>query len=138
MYLLETQIFIDLKKGKKEIVDKIEKIPKDKIYTSSLVVAEISWALELGGDKNPTLKDELKQYLEFIIENCNILDFNINSALKYGELKNILDKEKIQLEDLDLMNVSICLSLKLVFVTGNKEKFKKYQKISNLKVELWN
>ncbi|HPI14051.1 MAG TPA: PIN domain-containing protein [Spirochaetota bacterium] len=64
----------------------------------------------------------------------NILPFNDNDAVAFGEIKNELEKEGKLIGTMDLLLAAHAKSNKLIMVTNNKKEF---ERVKGLKVENW-
>ena len=130
MYLLDTNICIYIIKKKQADVLKILKTKSKKdIYVSSITIAE----LEYGIAKSQFPEKNKIALIEFL-SIFNILLFNDNDAVTFGEIKNELEKEGKLIGPMDLLLAAQAKSKKLIMVTNN---IKEFERVKGLKVENW-
>lgn len=130
MYLLDTNICIYIIKKKPADVLKILKTKSKKdIYVSSITIAE----LEYGIAKSQFPEKNKIALIEFL-SIFNILLFNDNDAVTFGEIKNELEKEGKLIGPMDLLLAAQAKSKKLIMVTNN---IKEFERVKGLKVENW-
>jgi len=129
-YLLDTDIVIYWLKDKfPQINKKILSISEDRIFISSISVAELYF-----GAYNSTRKEENKQLIDDLLEKMNILNFDNNAANCFGEIKSSLKKQGKIICDSDLFIAACAISNDLLLVTNNEKHF---QRIEKLEIENW-
>ena len=129
-YILDTNICIYIIKGKPlSVLEKLRGTPKNKIFISSISVAE----LEFGVRKSATPKKNETALTEFL-EPFTILDFDSRAAVEYGTIRYDLEKRGLPIGSLDLLIAAHAKSLNLILVTNNESEFRR---VANLTVENW-
>ncbi len=130
MFLLDTNICIyAIKKKPSNLIDALFRHKDDKIYISSLTVAEIEFGISssLYPDRN---RIAFAQFLTLF----DILDFTASDALPYGKLRTYLKNRGMIIGPIDMLLTSQALHHDLVMVTNNVKEFKR---VPHLKVENW-
>lgn len=128
--MLDTNICIALIKRKpKEILDRFSLYQVGDICISSVTLAELRYgvAKSLFQEKNQAALDEFIMSLE-------VVSFDENAALVYGNLRAMLEKQGTPIGSLDTMIGAHALSLNLTIVTNNTKEF---NRIPDLKVVDW-
>lgn len=128
--MLDTNICIALIKRKpKEILDRFSLYQVGDICISSVTLAELRYgvAKSLFQEKNQAALDEFIMSLE-------VVSFDENAALVYGNLRAMLEKQGTLIGSLDTMIGAHALSLNLTIVTNNTKEF---NRIPDLKVVDW-
>jgi len=130
MYLLDTTICIYIIKKKPADVLKIIKTKSKKdIYISSITIAE----LEYGIAKSQFPEKNKIALIEFL-SIFNILPFDDNDAVGFGEIKKKLEKKGKIIGPMDLLLAAQAKSKKLTLVTNNTKEF---ERVEGLKIENW-
>lgn len=128
--MLDTNICIALIKRKpKEILDRFSLYQVGDICISAVTLAELRYgvAKSLFQEKNQAALDEFILSLE-------VVSFDENAALVYGNLRAMLEKQGTPIGSLDTMIGAHALSLNLTIVTNNTKEF---NRIPDLKVVDW-
>jgi len=129
-YFIDTNICIYILNSKpKSVLDKFESFNTQKIYVSSISVAE----LEFGARKSKRRTENLERLENFLFP-FEILPFNGNSARFYGDLRSQLELKGKIIGQLDMLIAAQALEKNLVLVTNNQKEF---SRISNLKLDNW-
>ncbi|MEM2131413.1 MAG: type II toxin-antitoxin system VapC family toxin [Candidatus Woesearchaeota archaeon] len=131
MYCMDTNILIDLLRGKKEIVEKTKKL---KDYYIDISITEITLFELYKGVFLTNNPNEIIQKIEDLIKNIEILKTNKQAYLIFGKTYSELRKKGNLIEDFDLIIASICIANNKTLITKNKAHF---EKISSLKLEIW-
>ena len=129
MFMLDTNICIYLIKGKYPAIEKTlyTKVPTD-VCLSSITVAE----LYAGVNKSQAAEKAIAA-LESFLAAFDVLDFDFEAAVVYGELRATLEKIGTPIGPQDLFIAAHALSQNLVLVTHDND----FQKVKNLKTEDW-
>ena len=132
MYLFDTDCISNiLKKAPSPLMlKKLETLPKDLQFTSSINVSEIYF----GAYRSRNRKKILKAYEDKIFPNVNILPFDTDSGKIYGRLKALLEKRGLSKSEPDLRIAAIAIQRDMILVTGNKRHF---INIPGLNMEDW-
>jgi tRNA(fMet)-specific endonuclease VapC len=129
-YLVDTDIIIYwLTSRYLRIHQKIEEIRENRIFLSSITIAELYFGAYNSSRpvKNCKLIDEL------VLE-MNVIPFNEKTGGVFGRIKTELKKKGEIINDSDLFIAATAISRNLILVTNNEEHFKR---IDDLKIENW-
>ena len=130
MYLLDTNICIYIiKKKPADVLKTLKTKSKKDIYISSITIAELEYGIAKSHfpEKN---KIALIEFLSIF----NILPFDDNDAVDFGEIKKELEKKGKIIGPMDLLLAAQAKSKKLILVTNNKKEF---ERVEGLKIENW-
>jgi tRNA(fMet)-specific endonuclease VapC len=128
-YVLDTDTLIYCLNGKPEVVQAINKVKNENLYTTIFNYTEL-----LYGAYNSVKKKQNLIRIEKFLECLNVLFFNQHAAHIYAEQKAMLRKQRKLIDDLDLLIASISLQNEYTLVTNNEKHF---QRIKKLSVENW-
>jgi tRNA(fMet)-specific endonuclease VapC len=130
MYLLDTNICIfAINKRPANVLSIIKEKSKDRIYISSLTIAE----LEYGVENSSQIGDNRIALLKFI-SLFTVLKYDDADAIEYGKLKSKLRKTGKMIGPIDMLLASQALSKDLIFITNNADEF---SRIDGLIIEDW-
>ena len=130
MYLLDTNICIYIiKKKPADVLKTLKTKSKKDIYISSITIAE----LEYGIAKSQFPENNKIALIEFL-SIFNILPFDDNDAVDFGEIKKELEKKGKIIGPMDLLLAAQAKSKKLILVTNNTKEF---ERVEGLKIENW-
>ena len=130
MYLLDTNICIYIiKKKPVDLLKTLKTKSKKDIYISSITIAE----LEYGIAKSQFPEKNKIALIEFL-SIFNILPFDDNDAVDFGEIKKELEKKGKIIGPMDLLLAAQAKSKKLILVTNNTKEF---ERVEGLKIENW-
>ena len=130
MYLLDTNICIYIiKKKPADVLKTLKTKSKKDIYISSITIAE----LEYGIAKSQFTEKNKIALIEFL-SIFNILLFDDNNAVDFGEIKKELEKKGKIIGPMDLLLAAQAKSKKLILVTNNTKEF---ERVEGLKIENW-
>jgi len=130
MYLLDTNICIYIiKKKPADVLKTLKTKSKKDIYISSITIAELEYGIAKSHfpEKN---KIALIEFLSIF----NILPFDDNDAVDFGEIKKELEKKGKIIGPMDLLLAAQAKSKKLILVTNNTKEF---ERVEGLKIENW-
>ena len=132
MYLFDTDCLSNiLKKAPSPLlIKKLETLPKDLQFTSSINVSEIYF----GAYRSRNQEKILKAYEDKVFPNVNILPVDTDSGKIYGRLKALLEKRGFSKSEPDLRIAAIAIQHNMILVTGNKKHF---MNIPGLNIEDW-
>lgn len=96
---------------------------------SSVTLAELHYGIHKSSkpDKNQVALDQFLIPLE-------IVDFDSDAAIVYGEIRAALEKEGTPIGSLDTLIAAHAKSLRLTLVTNNEKEF---DRVDGLKIENW-
>jgi len=121
MYIFDTDCLSNiLKKAPSPLlITKLEALPKDLQFTTSINVSEIYF----GAYRTKNKKKILAAYEDKVFPNVNILPFDTESGKIYGRMKALLEKRGVPKSEPDLRIASIAIQHNMILITGNKRHF---------------
>jgi len=129
-YLLDTNAWVDYLTGRyPTVVARIQQSPPDDLCLSSVVMAELRYGAAKSRRKK--LNHDL---LDTLAREVRCVDFDLDGARTYGELRTTLEKRGTPIGPYDMMIAAHALSLGLVVVTDNEREFRR---VKSLPVENW-
>lgn len=131
MGILDSDILIAFLRNKRNAVDFIKNIIKngDPLKTTILNVGELYTGVYLSSN----VAGEIR-ILDLFLENFEILYFNKQHAILFGQISADLKKNGFSIGPIDEMIASIVLNSKDVLITKN---LKPFQRINHLEVKNW-
>lgn len=141
MYLLDTNI-ISFMNQKGENKENIQENIRQKIKNSNqLFISVISYQEVIHGIADARSRngnDYRKSYFKDVLSTINngiiVLDYTIDTADIFAEIKTKLNRKGFQVDDKDLMIAASAVEAEFTLVTNNTKDFKN---ISGLIVEDW-
>ena len=132
MFLFDTDVLSNIIKRKPSdvLINKLQTVPKESQYTSSINIGEIYY----GAYKSNRKDQILKAFEESVFPNINVLFFDEESGKLFGRLKAQLEKRGISCSEPDLRIASVALQHNLKLVTGN---IKHFENIPGIRIENW-
>ena len=132
MYLFDTDVLSNIVKRNpsKTLLQKIQKLPKELQYTSSINIGEIYY----GANRSSRKEHLIEAFEERVFPSVCIVGFDEMSGKLFGELKARLEKQGIVCSEPDLRIASIAIQHDFILITGNTKHF---EKISGLSIENW-
>ncbi len=132
MYLFDTDVLSNIVKRNpsQTLLRKIQKLPKELQYTSSINIGEIHY----GANRSSRKEQIIEAFEERVFPSVHIVGFDETSGKLFGELKAALEKRGIVCSEPDLRIASIAIQHDFVLITGNTKHF---EKISGLSIEDW-
>ena len=132
MYLFDTDVLSNIVKRNpsQTLLRKIQKLPKELQYTSSINIGEIHY----GANRSSRKEQIIEAFEERVFPSVHIVGFDETSGKLFGELKAALEKQGIVCSEPDLRIASIAIQHDFVLITGNTKHF---EKISGLSIENW-
>ncbi len=129
-YLLDTNMCIYTIKNRPPQVK--EKLIEHKIGDLALSIITVSELL-YGAFKSQQVERNLNIIEEFIMP-FDIIDFDYKSAIEYGKIRAILEKQGQIIKNMDIQIAAIAKANDMILVTNN---LKEFNRIKNLKLENW-
>lgn len=120
MYLLDSDYLIDILKGKNNVKITVEKIQKEKLFTSVICVAEVLEGLIIEHDEEKFLG---------ALNIFQIIDVNYSIVEIFAKIRRDLRKKGKLIDNFDLLIASTCLVHNLTLITGNISHFKRIPKL---------
>ncbi|CAN0434563.1 unnamed protein product [Phaeothamnion confervicola] len=128
-YLLDTNVLSDLVRNPSgSIAQRIARVGESQVCTSIIVSAE----LKFGALKKSSAK--LSAQVNAILSLLPVLPFIAPADIRYGELRERLERLGIPIGGNDLLIAAQTLALDLTLVTDNVREF---SRIQELKLENW-
>ncbi len=129
-YLLDTNVWVDYLTGRHpSVVTRIQQSPPDDLCLSSVVMAELRYGAEKSQSKRAN-----HRLLDTLAREVRCVDFDLDGASAYGDLRTALESRGRRLGPYDMMIAAHALSLGLVLVTDNEREFKR---VESLQMENW-
>jgi tRNA(fMet)-specific endonuclease VapC len=129
-YLIDTNICIYImNKRPNDIIKKFKEVEPGEIGISAITVSELQYGAVKSQYRN---KNEIR--LQEFLTPFEILNYDQNAALTYGDIRSQLEKQGRPIGPLDLLIAAHAMSLDLTLITNNVKEFKRIKK---LKVENW-
>ncbi len=130
MYLIDTNICIYIMNNHPpEVIQKCREIGIGNIRISTITVSE----LQYGAFKSKQIKKNIKRLEEFLGP-FEIISYDENASIRYGEIRSFLEKQGNVIGPLDMLIAAHALSENLTLITNNEKELKR---IKSLKVENW-
>lgn len=126
-YLIDSDILIYFLKGKKEVIQRLSKIPIDNLYISRINYTELMY-----GAYNSTKISQNLKVIEPFLESFKVLEFTQKSSLIFAKEKARLKKNGNIIADMDLMIASIAIENDCTLISNN---IKHFNRIKNLELE---
>jgi len=128
-YLLDTNICIYLiNERPKKAIAHFKRHSIGDIGISSITASELAFGIAKSG----SLKNRVA--LEAFLLPLQILEYDANAAMVYGDIRAALEKKGKTIGPLDMLIAAHALSRQLVLVTNNEKEFRR---VDQLKVENW-
>jgi tRNA(fMet)-specific endonuclease VapC len=128
--MLDTNICIYLINNKlPELAKRITEIPNEQICVSSITQAELEYGVAKSQNR---LKNA--QALAKFLSVMNVLSFDSNASVEYGEIRADLERRGMSIGPLDMLIAGHAKSLGYIVVTNNTREF---ARVDGLSVEDW-
>ena len=129
-FLLDTNICIYMiKNNPPEVCKHFQDVMPGDVYISSVTVAELQYGVEKSSAKE---KNALA--LEAFLLPFVIVPFDMDSALVYGKIRIVLERQGTPIGSMDMLIASQAIVHNFTLITHN---LKEFQRIPNLKCETW-
>jgi len=128
MIVLDTDVCIELLKGKEKVI-KIRESIDDDIGISFMSIAELYY----GAEKST---NQIKNYneIEKLLLSMEIIQSDYRILKRFGKIKALLQKQGITLADADIFVAATTLETGTKLITGNVRHF---ERIPGLVIENW-
>ena len=132
MYLLDTNILSEIMRREpdRRVLARLEAIPDDQLFTSTICIEEISYGAAIAPVGNRIWERFEKEVLQWI----TVLDFDLNSALNGGPMRGTWKQRGTPVGYADCLLAATAAACGLILVTRNVRHFAHE---STLKVENW-
>ncbi len=129
-FMLDTNICIYLINNKPSSVsENLKSVSPNDVFISSITASELWY----GVYKSKHVEKNTIALVKFISK-INVLSYDENASIKYGEIRAILERHGNIIVSNDMLIAAHALSLDYNLVTNNEREFKK---IEHLKVLNW-
>ncbi|WP_445631002.1 type II toxin-antitoxin system VapC family toxin [Nostoc sp. DSM 114167] len=125
-YLLDTNIIIALFANDIEVNNQL--VNAEEIFIPSVAIGELFY----GAIKSGRSQGNLKRIEEFIARNT-VIGCDVETARKYGEVKNKLHLKGRPLPENDIWIASVAIQYHLILVTRDAH----FQEVENLQTVAW-
>lgn len=127
LFLLDTNVIIELLRGNIVIRNKIQSVGISSCFISEITIAELTYGA-INGGKKENLDDVSKIARMFQVVPIS------SSFMEYGQIRTHLRKSGLIIDQFDMLIAATALHFNFVVVTHN---FKHFERISNLMMEDW-
>lgn len=129
-YLFDTDVISALlrRAAMTRLHQRIARVPVKSQCTTTITLAELSYGAHKVG------KVDLYARVRMILNDLELLSFDVAAAEVYGPLRVRLERRGLKLDEADLRIASIALAADCTVVTGNVRHF---ARIDDLRVENW-
>ena len=115
-YLLDTNIISHIMQGRdNDLLNRLTQVAVGQASMSSITLAELEYGLHRRGQ--PT---RLRNALTQVLLRIDVLSWDEEAAIRYGELCNNLESQGINLSDFDMMIAAHAASVKSTLVSRDK------------------
>ena len=129
-YLLDTNICIYIIKKKPiEVLERFQTLALGDIGISTITLAELQY-----GVAKSTHPEKNQQALQQFLIPLEIVEFDYEASVVYGEVRAYLEKIGQPIGALDMLIAAHAKSMDVTIVTNNEREFKR---VPDLKVENW-
>ena len=129
-YLLDTNICIYIiKKKPDEVFEKFKNLTIGDVGISAITLAELQYGIEKSSNS-----EKNRAALEKFLTPIEIIDYDCEATVEYGEIRTELEKKGVPIGPLDMLIASHAKSLDVILVTNNVREF---ERISGLRIENW-
>ena len=129
-FMLDSDVCIDVMRGAADaIMSRLERIGRDEVAVSAMVVAELWTGVSNSADQERTT-NAVSSFLAFV----KVLDWPAEAATSYGEIRARLERAGRSIGAMDLLIAAHAIHEKATLVTRNQTEFRR---VSGLKVVSW-
>ena len=100
----------------------------------TVVMSVVTFAELVSGAKKSQYVEENLRRLNALSELIDVLSFDKNAAMAYGDVRSDLEKRGLVIGGNDLFIAAHALSLNMILVTNNQSEF---SRVKGLKIENW-
>lgn len=130
-YLLDTNIISHIMQGRdNDLLNRLTNVAVGQVAMSSVTLGELEYGLHRRGQPS-----RLRNALTQVLLRIDVLPWDKQAAVRYGELCNNLESKGINLSDFDMMIAAHAASVKSTLVSRDKA----FSQIPTdyLKLEIW-
>jgi tRNA(fMet)-specific endonuclease VapC len=129
-FMLDTNICIYLiRRNPVRVLKKLQEIKASEVCISSITLAELEYGVQKSQNQNQN-----KIALAEFIAPLEIEPFEVEAAIKFGEIRTHLEKKGAVIGAYDMLIAAHAASLKVTLVTNNTREF---IRIPSLTIENW-
>lgn len=130
MFMLDTDICIyTIKRKPLNVLKRLETLQPGMVFMSAITFAE----LMNGAKKSSFVEDNIRR-LNALSEIIDVIDFDKNAAIIYGDVRSDLESRGEVIGANDLLIAAHALSMGLTLVTNNVKEF---GRVRGLNIENW-
>ena len=125
-FLLDSDQLISYLNGRKEVIEKIDDLAEEELFTSIVCVAEV-----LEGIYDTENEDQRLSQLNEFLQDIQALIVDRKVADQFAKIRSDLRKKGNLIENMDIFIAATAMSHDLILVTNNKRDF---ERIKGLKL----
>jgi len=131
MVIVDTDLLVGLLRGNEAAIEKLQKIEDNnfKISTTAITSYELFKGVYLSSNPEKNLLQVSR-----LLQNILVLNFDLDTSKISAKIYSYLKKKGFLTNLMDQIIASIAISKNEILITRN---IKHYQKIPNLKIEIW-
>jgi tRNA(fMet)-specific endonuclease VapC len=130
MFMLDTDICIyTIKRKPIQVLKRFEILQPGMVLMSAITFAEL-----MNGAKKSSYVDDNIRRLDALSEIIEVIPFDKDAAIAYGDIRSDLEKRGLVIGGNDLFIAAHAASRNLTLVTNNTRKF---SRVKGLKIENW-
>mgnify|MGYP001568955114 CR=1 FL=1 len=123
-FLLDSDQIISYLNGRKEVIEKIDDLAEEELFTSIVCVAEV-----LEGIYDTENEDQRLSQLNEFLQDIQALIVDRKVADQFAKIRSDLRKKGNLIENMDILIASTALVNKLTLVTNNKKDFERIEEL---------
>ena len=124
MLVIDTNIIIEIEKRNQKIIEKLVKLKQD--HPENISITSAVYAEFLFGFLKIKKEKEAEKYLE----NCEMINFDKESAVIFANMKKFLEEKGIPIPIFDLLTASCVISKNATLITLDNH----FERIPKLKM----
>jgi tRNA(fMet)-specific endonuclease VapC len=129
MLLVDTDTVVHLFRGHRGIMSLLAAKPVEQLHVSAITVAELAY----GASKSAWAAQNMSRLRELIAE-WKVLSCDAAVAIRFGELKALLERSGRKIEDPDLLIAATALVHGCTLISGNRKHF---GRVPEIRLETW-
>ena len=131
MFVFDTDVLSGLLKGRlpETARSRLSGLGPDQRHTTAITVGELSY-----GALRSVATQRWLAASDDLLSEFTCLDFDAESARRYGEIRAFLERGGRRLDDPDLRIAAICVARQQILVSGNERHF---NRVPGLRYENW-
>ncbi|MBW3564226.1 MAG: type II toxin-antitoxin system VapC family toxin [Acidobacteria bacterium] len=129
-YLLDTNVCVDYLNARyPKVIERLREVLPSDVAVSVIAVAELRY----GAEKSNRPQENHKR-LDLLLEDLASLEFDLDSASEYGQVRSELERAGTPIGPNDMLIAAQARAHDLILVTDNRDEF---ERIDRLRVESW-